>query len=561
MILSAHRFTGFWFESESDTQRAIEGNASRFLNASLDALRRSSAGGLVAEGAINTGFDPEMFNSRLPGYHWLKDRLKWMKNRYGDRFDNQPEATNPDRRRNPFPAFFWNMLGLVDGRPLPLGGVEVLIGHDLAVVHEFAVSSQAVDDPDQAYARLNNRRFAITPQPTTDLFTASFCQVSGPDAEPLAGWSRGEFADGQCPGVQATLRCAVRGEAGRYAGCLLAGGLKGRKGDSPTGGLADRIANHVEIIGYLKFLCILLVNHAKVQYEYDVAQRATKGLKQELNNRFRQAEALARALRTSGKRPPSRATVDRLKWAHMADDKSRDKFKQLVKTCEINADQFEQVASQLMKSESQWLVRERRRLLALIQKLREIEASLRKQYWGTDERLDALSKAVSVSGGRAIAQPVVRDQIFISYSHKDARWLKELKTSLAPAVRKVGLDEAKMIWDDTLIRAGNEWKKEIREALARAKVAILLITPDFLDSAFINEVELPRLLKTHVKKNGLTLLLIHVKESLYEQTELEPIQALNDPKLPLRRIDSSKRDAHWKRICLKISEAIDDRPH
>jgi internalin A len=57
--------------------------------------------------------------------------------------------------------------------------------------------------------------------------------------------------------------------------------------------------------------------------------------------------------------------------------------------------------------------------------------------------------------------PVVRDQVLISYSHKDREWLSKLQTMLKPMVRNKLIS----VWDDTKISAGNEWRDEIKERL------------------------------------------------------------------------------------------------
>ncbi|MBC7930528.1 MAG: toll/interleukin-1 receptor domain-containing protein [Rubrivivax sp.] len=149
----------------------------------------------------------------------------------------------------------------------------------------------------------------------------------------------------------------------------------------------------------------------------------------------------------------------------------------------------------------------------------------------------------------------MRDQIFISYSHSDRKWLGMLKDHLEPYVDA----ESLAYWDDSKIKAGDDWFGEIQRALAAAKVAVLLVSPKFLSSQFIRREELPPLLAA-AQDEGLRIIWIAISKSSYDKTWLGKYQAANDPNEPLRKFEQWKRDEVLVDVCKKIAEALGPRP-
>ena len=106
-----------------------------------------------------------------------------------------------------------------------------------------------------------------------------------------------------------------------------------------------------------------------------------------------------------------------------------------------------------------------------------------------------------------------RTKVFISYSHEDKLTLERLQVHLKPLEREGLVDR----WDDTRIRTGQRWKEEIEKALASAKVAVLIISADFLASDFIHSDELPRLLAAE-EEEGLVVMPVILSPSRFSRT-------------------------------------------
>ena len=144
-----------------------------------------------------------------------------------------------------------------------------------------------------------------------------------------------------------------------------------------------------------------------------------------------------------------------------------------------------------------------------------------------------------------------KSKVFISYSHKDARALKRLRIQIT-SVERAGLID---VWDDTKIKPGTDWRQEIKIALEQARVAILLVSADFLASKFIAENELPPLLAA-AEAGGTVVVPVILSPCLFDESPLSRFQAVNDPSKPLSGMKPYERDEIWVEVIRFIIKEV-----
>jgi TIR domain len=143
-----------------------------------------------------------------------------------------------------------------------------------------------------------------------------------------------------------------------------------------------------------------------------------------------------------------------------------------------------------------------------------------------------------------------RDLVFLSYSHLDDVWLQKLLPHLRPFER----DRLKT-FVDTRIRTGADWRREIEEALSRTKVAVLLVSSDFLASDFIAKNELPPILDA-ARQGGAVIHWVLVRDCNYQTTEIVKYQAAHDPSKPLARLRRPAQEKTLTSIAKGILESF-----
>jgi DNA-binding NarL/FixJ family response regulator len=162
-----------------------------------------------------------------------------------------------------------------------------------------------------------------------------------------------------------------------------------------------------------------------------------------------------------------------------------------------------------------------------------------------------LRSVLAIQEGLSAVLAQNRDGVFISYSHKDERWLTELLVTLTP----YAADDRVKIWADTMLVAGQDWRKAIASNLHHAKVAVLLVSRYFLDSQFIRENELPILLD-RAKQNGLKIFWIPVSASAFHKTPISRYHAASDPAKPLDAMNRSNLNRQLVKIADLLEKAV-----
>jgi formylglycine-generating enzyme required for sulfatase activity len=112
------------------------------------------------------------------------------------------------------------------------------------------------------------------------------------------------------------------------------------------------------------------------------------------------------------------------------------------------------------------------------------------------------------------------------------------------------------LWDDRRIAAGEDWHQEIHEAMAVASVAVLLVSANFLDSAFILSEEIARLLKRR-DNEGVHIFPVIVKPCAWQTVDwLRRMQVRPKEGRPLTAGSEHQIDADLAAIAAEIHELL-----
>ena len=146
----------------------------------------------------------------------------------------------------------------------------------------------------------------------------------------------------------------------------------------------------------------------------------------------------------------------------------------------------------------------------------------------------------------------IRSKVFVCYSHLDKEYLVDVQRHFKPFLSQINL------WDDTRIEPGQKWKEEIRKSISETKVAILLVSTDFLGSDFIATDELPPLLKA-AEGEGAVILTVILKPCAFEEfPALNQYQAMNPPSNTVLNMSYSEKEELFVNLLRQTKKVLSE---
>jgi hypothetical protein len=149
-----------------------------------------------------------------------------------------------------------------------------------------------------------------------------------------------------------------------------------------------------------------------------------------------------------------------------------------------------------------------------------------------------------------------RTKVFISYAHaaeSETGWVNRITTQLQAPLHSSEFE----VWSDRRIQSGEKWREEVEDAINQSRVAILLLTADFLASEFVRDAELPLLLEA-AEADDATILCIYGSDVHLSGTakRLLEYQFVNDPPSALQSLSEAKRESLFADLARRVESIL-----
>ena len=115
-----------------------------------------------------------------------------------------------------------------------------------------------------------------------------------------------------------------------------------------------------------------------------------------------------------------------------------------------------------------------------------------------------------------VERQVKKPRVFLSYSHKDEEYKKELDKHFAP-LRNNGRVET---WNDRKLEAGSRLNEIIQEELNTSDIIIFMLSSDFLDSYYCYDIEMKKAIERE-KRGECKIIPVIVRACMWDETPLK----------------------------------------
>jgi hypothetical protein len=140
-------------------------------------------------------------------------------------------------------------------------------------------------------------------------------------------------------------------------------------------------------------------------------------------------------------------------------------------------------------------------------------------------------------------------ELFVSYAHRDEAYREELGKHLSSLRRQNVITD----WHDRKIVAGQDWSHEISAHLESAAVLLLLVSPDFMASAYCSEVEMMRALEKHAR-GEMVVIPVFIRPVDFEGAPFARLQGLPKDAKPVSTWQN--HDEAWVDVVRGVRAAI-----
>jgi len=144
-------------------------------------------------------------------------------------------------------------------------------------------------------------------------------------------------------------------------------------------------------------------------------------------------------------------------------------------------------------------------------------------------------------------------RIFVSYSHRGdgPKWKARLVRHLGVFEQHHLLD----VWQDGRIRVSSQWHDDIQQAMSDARLAVVLLTPEVLESEYILNTEFP-FLRERQQRDKLPVFPVVCEECNWKAHDwLRATQAPNESN-PLSQLSGAAQDRVFRKLATDMAEEL-----